>query len=281
MKTKNLQSTIGCLALLSAAGLLICSGQRERSLSPSGSARATPRTTAQVRETYGQLPLSFEANRGQAIESVNFLARGPGYTLALSPTEAVFVLARGSDEASPSRRDESSAAKRDADISKAPRPESPPTVLHVNLVGANPGATVEGVNELEGRVNYLIGNDPARWQTNIPTFGRVRYNEIYPGIDVVYYGNQRRLEYDFVVAPGQDAGAIALEFAGAERVEVEAKTGDLLLGVGDDTIRQHKPVVYQETSGGRREVEGRYALRNGGRIGFEVGEYEPERGADY
>lgn len=85
----------------------------------------------------------------------------------------------------------------------------------MNLVGANRGAAVEGLNELEGKVNYLTGNDPARWRTNIPTFGRVRYTEVYPGIDVVYYGNQRRLEYDFVVAPGRDARAIALEFAGA------------------------------------------------------------------
>ena len=209
----------------------------------------TPDSVARVRETYGQLPLAFELNRGQTDEAINFRARGAGYTLSLSPTEAAFLLARGPDEPSP-------------------------TVLRMNLVGANPSAAVEGLNELEGRVNYLIGNDPAQWRTNIPTFGRVRYSEVYPGIDVVYYGNQRRLEYDFVVAPGRDAGAIALEFAGAEKTEVEAATGDLLLGIGEKTIRQHKPVVYQETSAGRREVEGRYALRSGGRVGFEVGEYD-------
>src|SRR5688572_2412649 len=147
-------------------------------------ASGAPDTAARVRETYGQLPLAFELNRGQADEATNFRARGAGYTLSLSATEATFLLARGPDEPSP-------------------------TVLRMNLVGANPGAAVEGLNELEGRVNYLIGNDPAQWRTNIPTFSRVRYSEVYRGIDVVYYGNQRRLEYDFVVAPGSDAGAIA------------------------------------------------------------------------
>jgi hypothetical protein len=102
----------------------------------------------------------------------------------------------------------------------------------------------------------------------------VRYSEVYPGIDVVYYGNQRRLEYDFVVEPGRNPDAIALEFAGAEKMEVEPETGDLLLGIGEKIIRQHKPVVYQETSAGKREVDGRYALRSGGRVGFEVGEYD-------
>ena len=209
------------------------------------------RATPLAHEAYGKLPLSFEANRGQADESVNFLARGPGYTLALSPTEAVFGL-------------------RKAGLS-----DQQSTVLRMNLVGANREATVVGVDELEGKVNYLLGNDPARWRTNIPTFARVRYGEVYPGIDVVYYGNQRRLEYDFVVAPGRDPRTIALEFAGAESVAVEPATGDLLVCVAGETIRQQAPVTYQETAdGGRREVESRYALNEDGRVGFEVGEYD-------
>lgn len=205
--------------------------------------------SAAVREAYGKLPLAFEANRGQKEKAPNFRARGAGYTLSLSATEAVFLLARGPDELSPA-------------------------VLRMNLVGANRDAAVEGRNELEGKAHYLIGNDPAQWRTNIPAFSRVQYREVYPGIDVVYYGNQRRLEYDFVVAPGNDAGAIALEFAGAEKMEVEAATGDLLLGIGEKTIRQHKPIVYQDIKGGRRDVEARYALLGDGRVGFEVGSYD-------
>jgi hypothetical protein len=209
----------------------------------------SPRTPAQLREAFGRVPLSFEANRGQAHLAVNFRARGEGYTLSLSSTEAVFALAREINE-----------------------PSS--TVVSMKIVAANPDAAVEGVNELEGKVNYLLGNDPARWRTNIPTFSRVRYCAVYPGIDLVYYGNQRRLEYDFMIAPGSDAGAIALEFFGAERMEIEDATGDLLLGIGEKTIRQLKPVVYQETGAGRRNIEGRYALLGDGRVGFEVGAYD-------
>ena len=236
------------------------------------SRQSAPRTAAQVREAYGQLPLSFEANRGQADESVNFVARGAGYTLALSPTEAVFALARPADEES--RRGELSP-RSETGASDAPGSQPPPTLLRMNLIGANRSASVAGVNELEGKVNYFLGSDPAKWRTDVPTFGRVRYAGVYQGIDVVYYGNQRQLEYDFVVAPGRDARSIALEFGGAGSVEVEAWTGDLLVRVGEETIRQHAPVAYQETAGGvRREVESRYALRGGGRVSFEVGEYD-------
>lgn len=218
-------------------------------LRPIASSQTAPRTTAQAREAYGQLPLSFEANHGQADQLVNFRARGAGYTLSLSPIEVVFVLARGSDEPSP-------------------------TVLRMNLVAGSSGAAVEGVNQLEGKANYFLGNDPAQWRTNIPTFGRVRYHEVYPGIDLVYYGNQKRLEYDFVIAPGSNASAIALEFAGALRLELEPGTGALLLGIGEKVIRQRKPVAYQEINGARREIESRYAIRSGGQVGFEVGEYD-------
>ncbi len=248
------------------------------------SSKSASPTVAQARDAYGQLPLSFEANHGQAGETVNFLARGAGYTLALSPKEAVFALVHHSDErsrsgeSSTSRRDDSGAAirgERGADTSNAPRSE-PPTVLRMRLVGVSGGRRVEGLNELEGKVNYLIGNDPAQWRTNIPTFGRVRYAEVYPGIDVVYYGNQKQLEYDFVVAPGRDARAVKLRFEGTSKVEVDA-AGDLLLTLGESVIRQPKPVVYQEVDGERLTVNGGYTIERDGQVGFAVGEYDAGR----
>jgi beta-propeller repeat-containing protein len=237
----------GAIAFLNLAGTKTSRATAGIDRAKPGSSGA-PDSAARIREAYGKLPLAFEQNRGQASAATNFQARGAGYTLSLSATEATFLMARGPDESS--------------------------TVLRMNLFAANPAAAVEGLNELEGKVNYLIGNDAAQWRTNVPTFGRVRYREVYPGVDVVYYGNQRRLEYDFVVAPGSNPGAIALEFPGTPRIEVEAATGDLLLGVGEKTVRQHKPVAYQEINGARREIEGRYAIRSGGRVGFEVGEYD-------
>ena len=242
---------------------------------------AMTRTTEQAREAYGQLPMSFEANRGQAGESVNFVARGAGYTLALSPTEATFLLRSAesglrnvTNDASPISPDQINGDSLLANPkSEIRNPQS--TALRMNLVGANRSAAVAGVDELEGKVNYLIGKDPAKWRTDVPTFGRVRYTEVYPGIDVVYYGNQRSLEYDFVVAPGRDTRTIALRFSGVQKVEVEAATGDLLLRVGEETVRQHAPVTYQETAGGeRRAVESRYAVKEDGKVSFEVGEYD-------
>ena len=221
--------------------------------------RSVARTAAEVREAYGQLPLSFEENRGQADESVDFLARGPGYTLALSPTEAAFALSPRSDEL-PVRGEQ---LIRERDQSTARRTESPRAMLRMNLVGANPEARAAGADAFEGKVNYLIGNDPAQWRTNIPTFGRVRYREVYPGIDLVYYGNQRQLEYDFVVTPGTDVGGIALEFMGTESVEIEKETGDLVLRVGENTIRQQQPESYQEIR--RQTPESGKSLRHEGR----------------
>ncbi|HEY0003167.1 MAG TPA: SBBP repeat-containing protein [Pyrinomonadaceae bacterium] len=213
------------------------------------SRQATPLTHVQAREAYGQIAMSFEANRGQTDASVNFLARGAGYTLFLKPTEAVFVLARQNDKRA---------------------------VLRMKLVGSDAGARAEGLDELAGKVNYFVGSDSSRWLTEAQTFGRVRYGRVYTGIDLVYYGNQRQLEYDFRVAPGVNAQAVKLEFEGADKVELNA-AGELLLTLGEATMRQPKPVLYQEVAGVRRAVDGGYVIGNDGRVGFRVGEYDAQQ----
>jgi hypothetical protein len=119
------------------------------------------------------------------------------------------------------------------------------SVLRMKLVGANAKATVTGAEELPGKSNYFFGNDPKKWRTNVPTYAKVKYAAVYPGVDLVYYGNQRQLEYDFVVAPGADPTRIKLSFAGAEGMRVDAVSGDLVLKLGEDEVRFHKPVVYQ------------------------------------
>ena len=148
--------------------------------------------------------------------------------------------------------------------------------MRVQVLGGDPHAQAEELSELEGRVNYFVGNDPAQWRQNIPTYGRVRYREVYRGIDLVYYGNQRRLEYDFNVAAGNDPGAIKLRFDGADNVAVDTN-GDLLVGLGETTLRQPKPIVYQEVGGERRRVDGRYAVNANGEVGFAIGEYDTAR----
>jgi hypothetical protein len=205
---------------------------------------------------YSHLPLSFEANRGQADGRVKFISRSSAYTLLLNSDESVF----------------------------ASRSTKPSSALHVKLVGANPAATISGVDELPGKSNYFIGNDRSKWLTGVPNYSRVKYRDAYPGVDLVYYGNQKQLEYDFVLAPGSDPHVIALDMnqgQGKPRLRVAAN-GDLTVNPGRKELRFHKPVVYQEAVAGsgetaRQSVEGKWVLEGGARVGFEVGAYDASR----
>ncbi|MGB2898763.1 MAG: SBBP repeat-containing protein, partial [Candidatus Acidiferrum sp.] len=150
------------------------------------------------------------------------------------------------------------------------------STLRMKLVGANVATVVEGLEPLPGKSNYFIGNDPAKWRTDIPTYAKVRYKAIYPGADLVYYGNQQQLEYDFVLAPGADPRIIRLAIAGSEKLEAGTDGGLVLRTTGGE-VRLHKPIVYQQVSGTRKEVTGRYVLRGKREIGFEVAAYDANR----
>jgi hypothetical protein len=149
-------------------------------------------------------------------------------------------------------------------------------VLRMKLRNANPATRVTGVDELAGTSNYFIGNDPAKWRTNVPTYAKVKYEGIYSGIDLVYYGNQRQLEYDFIVAPGANPNRIAFDVRGAKRIR-RTEHGELVFKVGEDEIRWHKPVVYQEKDGTRREIAAHYAITDTNSIAFEVAKYDASR----
>jgi hypothetical protein len=146
----------------------------------------------------------------------------------------------------------------------------------MQLLGANPAPQMVGMEELPGKVHYFRGNDPQKWRTNIPTYAKVHYTAVYPGVDLVYYGHERQLEYDFVVAPGADPTAITLGFAGVERVDVDAQ-GDLMLTMAGGLLRFQKPVVYQEEDGRRQPVAGGYVRKGPHQIGFQVATYDPAR----
>ena len=243
------------------------------------SARTMPLTPAQLGTACGRIELGFEANRGQTDPAVNFLARGASYTFFLRASEAVFVMSRpagrGMGQAvRPVHTDRSETqVARVAGYAPHAGAAATPAVLRMKLVGANPHARVEGADELVGKSNYFIGDDPAKWRADVPTFARVHYKDVYPGVDVLYYGNQRQLEYDFVVAPGRDARAVRLAFEGADKVAVDAG-GDLVLTVGDGVLRQRRPLVYQEEAGARRVIEGGYTIGADGHVGFALGEYD-------
>ena len=216
-------------------------------------------TSAHVQATYLQTPLHFEANEGQTDGQVKFLSRGSGYGLYLTPQEAVLALRKPKPSGSEQETEETS-------------PDS--AVLRMRLVGANATPELTGDNLLPGKVNYFIGNDPAKWRTQIPTYGKIRYDNVYPGIDLLYYGNQRQLEYDFIVAPGEDPAQIAMAFEGADRLEIDAQTGDLVLQTASGEVRQHKPLIYQEGEGARQTIEGQYVIKDDIHVGFHVATYD-------
>jgi hypothetical protein len=224
-----------------------------------------------VREAYNKVPLTLEVNQGQTDGRVKFLARGNGSTLFLTSTEA--VLALGNDERG-MMNDE--LKNRHSSFSIHHPSFTSRAVVRMKLVGANTDPSVAGVDPQPGESHYFIGNDPQKWRTHIPTYAKVKYQDVYPGIDVVYYGNQRQLEYDLIVGSGADPNAIRLAFQGADRLELDAQ-GDLVLHTAGGRLRQHKPRIYQEVAGIRREISGRYVLKNDQQIGFDVGAYDPAR----
>ena len=237
-------------------------------------ASATPAADikAQVQSNYGKLALSFEANQGQADARVKFLARGQGYVLFLTPSEAVLSLRKSQAQA----RAPYSAKFSPSD---PPNPKFSPSskmigaVLHMQFIGANPAPRIGGKDALSGRVNYLVGQDSSRWIMGMPTYAKVAYEDVYPGVDLVYYGNQGQLEYDFVVAPRADPGQVKLAFRGADKIEVNP-AGELILNTANGELRMHKPVIYQEFDGVRKPINGGYALKDDRTVGFQVAAYD-------
>jgi hypothetical protein len=227
----------------------------------SQSNRAAAATRAAA--SYARLPLSFEANRGQADASVQFLSRGKGYALLLTRSAALLSL-----------KAPKSAANQGSHLAD-PATQAPTksSVVRMELSGADPRAQVSGADPLPGKVNYFIGSDSAKWRSGVPTYARVHYAGVYPGIDLVYYGNQGQLEYDFVVAPHADPGRIRLHFAGADRLAVDAN-GDLTLAASTGQVSFQRPAIYQLHNGRRTPVAGSFALLAGNSVGFRLGSYD-------
>ena len=213
----------------------------------------SPVTQSRIVELTRSQPMLFEINRGQAEANVQFQARGQGYGISLAPGEAVLSL-----RAFPNKSEQ--ATGRSATV-------------RMRLVGADADAKLTGLEQQAAMVNYFRGNDPKLWHTQIPTFARVKAARVYPGVDLVYYGNQRQLEFDFVVAPGADPNQIALKFEGAEKLEIDAQ-GNLVLHTPGGQLIQHKPVIYQTVNSVRKEIAGGYVLRNKQQVSFQVAAYD-------
>jgi beta-lactam-binding protein with PASTA domain len=212
-----------------------------------GSPDTAQNRTDQPKAALLGLPLSFEANQGQTDSQVKFLSRGDGYALFLTSNEAVFTLRTAAGE------------------------KASPSVFRMELLGANRDAQVSGAEKMSGVANYYIGNDPKKWRTGVDTYGKVKYQGIYPGVDALFYGNQRQLEYDFVVAPGADPKQIALGLTGA-KPSIDAD-GNVVLKLADGNLALKKPVVYQNIGGEKRSVDASYTIA-GNKVHFRLCNYD-------
>ncbi len=219
-------------------------------LALTGSVVALHAAKPQASNPLANLPLSFEANRGQTDPRVRFLVRQKGFNLFLTPRGSVMVLNQ--------------------------RGKSGPVAVRMNLVGANAAPRMEGLAPLEGRSNYFIGSDAGKWLTGVEHYGQVRYAQVYPGIDLIFHGSQTQAEFDFSVSPGSDPERIRLSFEGVERVSLDSN-GDLVLRTPAGEMRHLKPRIYQETAGRQQLVDGRYVLKGNRQVGFKLGGYDSGR----
>src|SRR5208337_4263915 len=237
-------------------------------------AAGVPSSRSELKPVALSLPMFFEPNQGQTAPQVKFMARGAGYGLFLTADEAVLKL------------QQSVPGPRTATPVPSPKPAS---VIRMKLEGANSSAQVSGTSPLPGKSNYFIGNDHSKWRQDIPQFARVQYQAVSPGVDLVYYGDQGQLEYDFRVAPGAEPNQIALSFTGASAHIVPGASGDLVLSTANGDIRFHAPHVYQPATPGsgnssgnvsgnaEKTVAGSFRQLADNKIGFTIGDYDHSR----
>jgi hypothetical protein len=242
LKALSRTAILGMAALVASheAG----AGPSRRAAPPLARSEGDEVRSLRIARSYGQMPLDFEVNQGQTDPQVRFLSRGRGYSLFLTPVEAVLVLQSA--------------------------------VVRMRLLGTNAAPVVRGVEERPGKSNYFLGNDPTKWRAGVSHFARVEYRDVYPGVTLIYFGNQQQLEYDFVVAPGVDPRAIRLGIEGARKIRLDHE-GKMILKTAAGDLVQRAPVAYQEKEGVRRTIPARYALRDRGEVGFEVGAYDRTR----
>jgi uncharacterized protein (TIGR03437 family) len=287
-----MKTTLLRICSLSVCGLLLAFGwagdgasfklKQPISMLPTASSKSAELQT-RVSKVYGQLPLSFEANTGQFDRRAKFIARGAGYTLFLTGNEAVLNLRRAP------KIEEQRLIALPNPQSAIRNPQS--SLLRLKLLGANPAPRVSALEQTQGRSHYFIGNNPAQWRTNVSHFERVKYADVYPGVDVVWYGRQRQLEYDFIVKPGARTEQIKLSFAGARSlrptdngsVEICVAAGKVsdaageVNEVGEACIRLLKPVAWQEVDGQRRVVDCGYRIEAHNTVALQLGAYDARR----
>lgn len=238
-------------------------------------AMITPASNLALAAAYGNLPLRFEANQGQADPRVKFLARGSGSELFLANTEAVLVLTKRVESDTDAPENPQSISSLASGRAKRPaRVQS--TALRFSLVNANSDARVSGLDRQPGTSSYFIGNDPNRWVTAAPNYSRVKYRGVYAGVDLQYYGSGRNLEFDFDIAPQADPSQIRLKIDGAKALTASTN-GDVAIATASGDVRLNRPEIYQLKGNQREKVEGNYVLAANNEIMLELGPYDHNR----
>ena len=273
MKRASINKIVSSLFGSALVALVIVGALLAKAGSNLGSRLGASSHRVHVVADYGRLPLSFEPNEGQTDPRVKFLSRSDGYALFLTSTEAVLALHKPAPDAAVKglrgdlRREALKTSGKKAERSRV-------AVLRVSLEGANRDPQIRGLDQLPGKANYFIGRDSKKWRTNVPTYAAVRYQGVYPGVDLIYRSSEpRRLEYDFVVSPGADPKAIGLGFAGQQGLKLDPH-GDLIVHTAGGDVVERAPIAYQQINGRRRTLGAKFVLTGKHRVGFQVAAYD-------
>jgi hypothetical protein len=265
---------IVALAVLAAIGVAGGTGLRMHSRNAIAkrtiqSPVLTAETSAKVRANLEASPLGFEANQGQTDPQVKYMARGSGYTVFLTANDTVFAL-HSSSQAPATRVSQNPGTAQSA------AQKERPAAIHMHLVGGNPESQISAGSQLPGRSNYFIGNDPSQWHANVAQYARISYRDAYPGVNLAFYGVQKQLEFDFIVAPGASPAPIRLGVSGANRIATD-DSGNLTLTSAAGDVLLHKPVAYQQKDGTRQPVDARFVVQAHNQVSFELGNYDRSR----
>jgi hypothetical protein len=241
-------------------------------LLPTFKTAATPQVLAAPSTRPAMSPLGgpqlfFEPFASQSAGPLRFLARGRNCAFLIESARIQLALRK-------SHPDDRSRLRLRHELMKQRVVET--VNVEIDFLAGDTKALICGEGEMPGKANYLVGNDPARWRTSVPTYAKVRVGDLYPGVDLDYYVSNQQLEYDFTVAPGVDPGLIAMRFGGVKEVSL-SDAGELVLKSESGEVRQRKPVLYQMDGARRIDIDGGYRITDLGNIAFVVGAYDKQR----
>ncbi|HWO32433.1 MAG TPA: SBBP repeat-containing protein, partial [Candidatus Acidoferrum sp.] len=229
-----------------------------------------------VQANMGKLPLGFEANQGQTDPQVKYMARGNGYTVFLTANDTVFALQASSGASITGAASKHGFGTRGLHQER-PEKKNVSAAIHMRVVGGNARAQIAAGSQLPGVSNYYIGGDRSKWQAGVRQYASVGYRDVYPGVNMAFHGEQRQLEFDFIVAAGANAAPISLGFSGAHKIATDASGNLLLSSVAGDVVVLHKPVAYQEKDGQRQNVAAEFVQEGNKQVGFTLGSYDHTR----